>query len=105
MSEKENKELATTISTAAPSAAGAPEDPNVTDKQDEFAAKLDGLPEKYRDEILRQYALPEANASMLTILRCATWYETLLMVIGTLASAASGCPEVGVADEQVRQCR
>lgn len=66
-----------------------------SDKRDVFEESLIGLPEKYRDEILRQYNLPETKASLLSILRFATWKETTLMVVGSVTSAAAGKPHFG----------
>lgn len=56
----------------------------------EFEAKLQGLPEKYRQEILKQYDLPETKASLISILKYATGIEVLFMVVGTLMSIGSG---------------
>ena len=66
---------------------GVPED-----EKGEFEAKLEGLPEKYREEILKQYDLPETKASLISILKHATGIEILLMIVGTLMSIASGTP-------------
>ena len=51
-----------------------------------------GLPEKYREEILRQYELPEVKATFLDILRWAKPFEVVLMVVGILLAIASGFP-------------
>lgn len=56
----------------------------------DFEERLAGLPEKYRDEILRQYDIPETKVSLLAVLRYATLFEKLLMIIGTLMAIASG---------------
>ena len=60
--------------------------------EDDFEKRLAGLPEKYRDEILRQYDMPETNVSLFAVLRHATLFEKLLMIIGTLSATASGIP-------------
>ena len=65
---------------------GAPD----VDEKGEFEAKLEGLPEKYREEILKQYELPETKASLVSILKYATWVEVMFMVVGTLMSIGSG---------------
>jgi hypothetical protein len=57
---------------------------------EEFEERLAGLPEKYRDEILRQYDIPETNVSLFAVLRHATLFENLLMIVGTLMAIASG---------------
>jgi len=58
--------------------------------EDEFEAKLASLPERFRAEILRQYEIPEIKVSLLAVLRYATLFEDLLMVIGLLLSIGSG---------------
>jgi hypothetical protein len=59
-------------------------------KEEDFQERLAGLPEKYKEEILRQYDLPETKVSFLAILGHATWIEVVLMVVGSLMSIASG---------------
>ena len=59
-------------------------------ENDNFEERLSGLPEKYRDEILRQYDIPVTNVSLFAVLRHATLFEKLLMIIGTLMAIASG---------------
>ena len=68
---------------------GVPDDEK---EKGEFEAKLQGLPEKYREEILKQYDLPETKASLISILKHAKGIEILLMVVGTLMSIGSGTP-------------
>ena len=79
------KEGQSATASASATANGAPED-----EKGEFQTKLEGLPQKYKEEILKQYELPETNASLVSILKYATWVETLLMVVGTLMSIGSG---------------
>jgi hypothetical protein len=55
-----------------------------------FEERLAGLPERHRDEILRQYEIPETDVSLFAVLRHATLFEKVLMVIGTLMAIASG---------------
>ena len=57
---------------------------------EEFKDRLASLPEKYREEILKQYDLPDTNATLLHILGYATWIDVVLMVLGTLFSMGSG---------------
>jgi hypothetical protein len=59
-------------------------------KEEDFQERLAGLPEKYKEEILRQYDLPETKVSFLAILGYATWIEVVLMVVGSLMSIAAG---------------
>ena len=59
-------------------------------KKDDFEDRLGSLPEKYRDEILRQYDIPQTKVTLLSVLEHATWAEILLMTAGTLLSIASG---------------
>ena len=59
-------------------------------KEVEYEARLATLPEEYRDEVLRQYDLPESKATILSILAFATWVEILLMVTGTILSIGAG---------------
>jgi hypothetical protein len=58
--------------------------------EDLFEQRLAGLPEKYREEILRQYDIPETKVSLLAVLQHATLFEKLLMIVGTFMSIASG---------------
>ena len=60
--------------------------------EDDFEKRLAGLPEKHRDEILHQYDIPDINVSLFAVLRHATLFEKLLMIIGTLSATASGIP-------------
>jgi len=60
------------------------------DENHDFEERLAGLPENYRDEILRQYDIPKTNVSLLAVLHYATLFEKLLMIIGTLTAIASG---------------
>lgn len=66
------------------------ETPESKKENENFEERLAGLPGKYRDEILRQYDIPEINVSLLAVLRHATLFEILLMIIGTLMAVASG---------------
>src|SRR5436190_17350876 len=59
-------------------------------QDDDFEKRLAGLPDQYRDEILRQYEIPETNASLFAVLRYATLFEKLLMIIGAFMAIASG---------------
>jgi len=59
-------------------------------KKDDFEERLAGLPEKYRNEILKQYDVPETKVTLFGVLRHATVVEILLMVAGTILSIASG---------------
>ena len=58
--------------------------------EDEFEKRLAQLPEKYRDEILRQYDIPDNKVTLFAVLRHATAFEKLLMIIGTIMAIASG---------------
>lgn len=58
--------------------------------KDDFEQRLAGLPEMYRDEILRQYDIPQTKVSLLAVLRHATLFEKLLMIVGTIMAIASG---------------
>ena len=60
------------------------------DKDKEFEERLAALPEQYREEVLRQYDLPESKATLLSILRYATWVEIFMMVAGTILSIGAG---------------
>jgi hypothetical protein len=66
--------------------------PNVAEveKSDGFEDQLASLPEKYREEILRQYALPETKVGIFGILGWATRFEATVMMMGTLAAIAAG---------------
>lgn len=85
MAETENK------LSQSPSKASAPDTtPELETQKDDFEERLAGLPEKYRDEILKQYDIPGTKVTLFGVLRHATWVEILLMVSGTLLSIASG---------------
>lgn len=51
---------------------------------------LQRLPSQYREEILKQYDLPVAKVSILTIFRYGTPLEYALQVIGILFAIAAG---------------
>jgi hypothetical protein len=51
---------------------------------------LERLPTQYRNEILKQYELPNSKVSILTIFRYATPYEIALQVIGILMAIVAG---------------
>jgi ATP-binding cassette, subfamily B (MDR/TAP), member 1 len=59
-------------------------------KEKGYDERLSKLPERYKDEILKQYDLPEAKATLVSVMQYATWKEVLLMVVGTFMSMASG---------------
>lgn len=59
-------------------------------ENDDFEQRLANLPERHREEILRQYDLPTSQATILTMLGFATWVEVLLMVVGTILSIGAG---------------
>ena len=61
----------------------------------EFPKRLEGLPKKYREEILRQYEIPTSKATLLTILGSATWMEVLLMIFATILSITAGIGPIG----------
>jgi hypothetical protein len=62
------------------------------EKSGGFDDQLASIPEKYREEILRQYALPQTKVGIFSILRWATRFEATVMMIGTLAAIAAGNP-------------
>jgi hypothetical protein len=62
----------------------------VEEKEDGFEERLAGLPEKYRQEILRQYDIPETKVTLFAVLRYASSVEYFLMIVGTFMSIASG---------------
>ena len=71
-----------------------PESIESESKKDDFEERLAGLPEKYREEILRQYDIPDIKVNLLSVFRYSTWVEIVLMIIGTLASVGAGTPLV-----------
>lgn len=84
MSENEN-------GSRVPNADPLPADTSGSDiNKDDFEQRLAGLPDKYRDEILRQYDVPQTKVSLFAVLRRATWFETFLMIVGTIMSIATG---------------
>jgi hypothetical protein len=56
---------------------------------------LKRLPANQRNSILKQYDLPEINVSILTILRYATPFESLLQIIGLLMAFGAGISWTG----------
>jgi hypothetical protein len=78
----------------------AASEPNATDDSkskaadEEFEAKLASLPEQYREAILRQYDIPDTKMSLLGVLRYATPFEILLMIVGAILSIAAGTRRV-----------
>jgi hypothetical protein len=58
-----------------------------SDDKDE---KLDKLPDKYREEILRQYDLPDVKVNLFTILGYGTRLDLALQIIGTIMSIGAG---------------
>jgi len=85
MTEKE-KQVSQTLSSANDVGTAA----DTEAKKDNFEERLAGLPEKYREEILKQYDMPDVKVTLFGVLRHATWVEILLMVAGTFLSIASG---------------
>jgi ATP-binding cassette, subfamily B (MDR/TAP), member 1 len=74
-----------------PTADAPPVDTSESDSNnDDFEQRLAGLPERYRDEILRQYDIPQTEVSLLAVLRHATWFEKVLMIVGSIMSVATG---------------
>jgi hypothetical protein len=51
---------------------------------------LDRLPTQYREEILKQYDLPQTKVSFLTVFRYATPLEYAMQVIGLIAAIGAG---------------
>ena len=92
MSEK--KEVLNEVShaTSAPTIQPTDRSDNGNDekREDDFEQRLAGLPEKYREEILKQYDVPNTQVTLFAVLRYATWFEKTLMVVGSLTSMASG---------------
>jgi len=89
MTEKEGLAFSQTPSvTSVPVAKSGEPDPEKV--KDEFKERLATLPEQYREEILKQYDLPEASATLLSVFKYASWKEALLMVIGTFMAIGSG---------------
>jgi ATP-binding cassette, subfamily B (MDR/TAP), member 1 len=59
-------------------------------KEDDFKQRLVGLPENYREEILKQYDVPNTRVTLFAVLRYATATEKALMIVGSLLSIAYG---------------
>lgn len=57
---------------------------------DDFEQRLAGLPQQYREEILRQYDLPISKVTLLSMLGFATWAEVILMIVGSIFSIGAG---------------
>jgi hypothetical protein len=57
------------------------------DKED-----LDQLPEKYRDQLLKQYELPDVKVNLFTILGYGTRLDLALQIVGSIMSVGAGIP-------------
>jgi ABC transporter transmembrane region len=90
MSEK--KEALDEVSHTASVNSASATDPaeSIDKKEDDFEQRLAGLPEKYKEEILKQYDVPTAKYTLLSVLRYATLSEKALMVLGGITATASG---------------
>jgi hypothetical protein len=70
------------------------------------AKDLDRLPEKYREEILKQYDLPDVKVNLFTILAYGTRLDHALQIIGSLMSVGAGTAAVFASLTcQARHCR
>lgn len=81
--EKEKDTIATGDSSFAEGTSLAPEDQPLD-------TILQRLPSHYREEILKQYDLPDVKVSILTILRYATPLEFAMQVVGLIMAIAAG---------------
>ena len=55
-----------------------------------FEERLAGLPEKYRQHIIRQYELSDRKYSIVDVIRWASPLEIALMSLGTLTAIGAG---------------
>ena len=55
---------------------------------------LQRLPTQYREEILKQYDLPDVKVSILTIFRYGTPVEYVMQVVGILFAITAGKPSL-----------
>jgi hypothetical protein len=53
---------------------------------------LQRLPTKHRQEILKQYDLPDVNLNLFSILRYATPAEFAMQIVGSICAVAAGWP-------------
>src|SRR5271170_2058098 len=88
MSDEEK--LSYTPSSSRSTPTEVPEGTETKKEDDEFEERLAGLPEKYREEILKQYDIPNIKVNLFHVLGHAEWTEVLLMIIGTFCSIAAG---------------
>lgn len=51
---------------------------------------LDRLPEKHREEILKQYDLPKVNVNFFTLLGYGNYVDYALQVVGSIMSVGAG---------------
>lgn len=56
--------------------------------------RLNALPQKYRDEILKQYDLPQVKVNLFTILGCGTSTDFVLQIFGSVMSVGAGSHSV-----------
>jgi hypothetical protein len=51
---------------------------------------LDQLPEKHREEILKQYDLPKVSVNLFTLLGYGNYVDYALQVVGSIMSVGAG---------------
>ena len=54
--------------------------------------QLDQLPEKHREEILKQYDLPNVKVNLFTILGYGTPLDFAMQIVGSIMSVGAGIP-------------
>lgn len=54
--------------------------------------QLDQLPEKHREEILKQYDLPNVKVNLFTILGYGTPLDFTMQIVGSIMSVGAGIP-------------
>jgi len=82
--------FASVIAPNMPAKSWSPTDSLSDAEKADFDEHLAHLPETYKEEILRQYDIPQIKSTMLDVLRWATPFEVALMALGGIMAIVAG---------------
>lgn len=63
---------------------------NVDDQTTFARDRLDPLPQKHREEIMKQYDLPDVKVSLIKLLRYGTPLDVILQILGSVMAVGAG---------------
>jgi hypothetical protein len=63
---------------------------NVDDQGPPDGDRLDALPQKHRDELLKQYDLPEVKVNLIKLLGYGTPVDVVLQLVGSIMAFGAG---------------